>query len=39
VDEDNLQNREICVCSDYDDIEDAKERALEIARLLNSALS
>ena len=28
-------NREICVCTNYDDWEDAKERAKEIANLLN----
>lgn len=28
-------NREICVCTNYDDWEDAKERAKEIVKLLN----
>jgi len=29
------EQREICICGNYDDYEDAKERAEKIARLLN----
>mgnify|MGYP001769387560 CR=1 FL=1 len=32
---DTQDQREICVCSDYDEKEDAKERAEKIAALLN----
>lgn len=32
---DSVENREMCVCSNYDELEDAKERAKSIARLLN----
>jgi hypothetical protein len=32
---DQIEQREICVCSDYDDKEDAEERAKQIALLLN----
>ena len=31
------EQREICVCADYDDCEDAKERAEKIAALLNAS--
>ena len=31
---DQAEQREICICSDYDDREDAEERAEEIAKLL-----
>ena len=33
---DQNEQREICVCSTYDDKEDAKERAEKIAMLLNA---
>ncbi len=33
---DSFERREICVCSNYDDWEDAKERALNIVKLLNA---
>ncbi len=33
---DLMENREICVCSDYDDWEDAKERVEKIVALLNA---
>ena len=32
-----IEQREICVCSDYDDWEDAEDRAKKIALLLNEA--
>lgn len=32
---DNVEEREICVCSDYDEWEDGKERAILITALLN----
>jgi hypothetical protein len=32
---DSVENREVCVCSNYDDLEDAEERAERIVRLLN----
>lgn len=31
-----INQREICVCSNYDDLKDAKQRANKIATLLNS---
>lgn len=34
---DQYQEREICVCQNYDSHEDAKQRANEIAFLLNKA--
>ena len=34
---DTKEQREICVCADYDEMEDAKERAEEIAALLNAS--
>ncbi len=34
---DQSEKREICVCSNYDDKEDAKERAEKIAMLLNAS--
>lgn len=35
---DQIEQREICVCSDYGDREDAEERAGNIAKLLNSSV-
>ena len=32
---DSIEKREICVCSNYDNWEDAKERAKQIVKLLN----
>ena len=32
---DLFEQREICVCADYDDWEDSKERAQKIANILN----
>jgi len=32
---DSVENREVCVCSNYDDWEDAKERAQRLVTLLN----
>lgn len=32
---DRATNREICVCSDYDDYEDAEKRAEQITNALN----
>lgn len=32
---DSIENREICVCSDYDDFFDAEERAKMIVKALN----
>lgn len=34
---DTVEKREICVCSNYDDWEDAEERAKNIASLLNKS--
>jgi hypothetical protein len=34
---DSVENREICVCSNYDEWEDAEERAKNIVRLLNES--
>lgn len=34
---DSAENREICVCSNYDEWEDAKERARRIVLLLNQS--
>lgn len=34
---DHYENREICVCADYDDWEDARERAEKIVALLNAS--
>lgn len=34
---DSVENREICVCSNYDDWGDAEERAKSIAELLNES--
>jgi hypothetical protein len=34
---DEVEKREICVCSNYDDWEDAEERAKKIADLLNAS--
>jgi hypothetical protein len=36
---DSVENREICVCSNYDDLEDAEERARNIVKLLNASVS
>jgi hypothetical protein len=36
---DQLAQREVCVCLDYDDWEDSRERALSIADLLNQAVA
>lgn len=33
---DQIEQREICVCSNYEDWEDAEERAKKIAELLNA---
>lgn len=33
---DRNEQREICVCSNYDDQEDAEERAKKIVKLLNA---
>jgi hypothetical protein len=32
---DTIEQREICICSNYDNVEDAEERAKLIAQLLN----
>ena len=32
---DRIENREVCVCSNYDNFSDAAERAEKIAKLLN----
>ena len=32
---DSIENREICVCSNYDDRDDAEERAKRLTNLLN----
>lgn len=34
---DQIDKKEICVCSDYDDWEDAEERAKYIVKLLNAS--
>jgi hypothetical protein len=34
---DAVENREVCVCSNYDDREDAEERVKNIVRLLNES--
>lgn len=34
---DSVENREVCVCSNYDDWEDAGERAKNITKLLNES--
>ena len=34
---DDVTNREICICGDYDDLADARQRANRIAELLNGA--
>ncbi len=36
---DQIYTKEICVCSDYDDWEDAEERAKNIVKLLNASIS
>lgn len=36
---DSVENREVCVCSNYDDWEDAEERAKKIVTLLNASVS
>ncbi len=36
---DQTEKREVCVCSEYDEGEDAKERAEKIAKLLNENIS
>lgn len=36
---DKLEKREICACSNYDNWEDAEERAKKIAKALNQNLS
>jgi hypothetical protein len=36
---DQVDKKEICVCSDYGDWEDAEERAKKIVRLLNASVS
>lgn len=33
---DQTEQREVCVCSNYDDLEDAEERARKIVTLLNN---
>lgn len=33
---DDVTNREICICGDYDDLADAQQRATRIAELFNS---
>lgn len=35
---DQKEKREVCVCSEYDEREDAKERAEKIATLLNASV-
>ena len=35
---DNKENREVCVCGNYDDRDDAEERAQRIVTLLNKNL-
>jgi hypothetical protein len=34
---DQNEQREVCVCSNYDDWEDAEQRAKKIAKLLNGS--
>ena len=34
---DQNEHREVCVCSNYDDMEDAEDRARKIAGLLNES--
>lgn len=34
---DQIEQREICICSDYDETEDAESRAKQIVTLLNEA--
>ena len=34
---DQKEQREFCVCSNYDDVEDAEDRARKIAGLLNES--
>ena len=36
---DQTEQREVCVCSEYDEREDARERAEKIAILLNANVS
>jgi hypothetical protein len=36
---DEVERREVCVCSNYDDWEDAEERANKIVKLLNASIS
>jgi hypothetical protein len=36
---DQTEKREVCVCSNYDEREDAQERAGKIAILLNASVS
>jgi hypothetical protein len=36
---DQMEHREVCVCSEYDEREDARERAEKIAILLNTSVS
>jgi len=35
---DNQEKREVCVCENYDEMEDAEERAKKIVVLLNKSL-
>jgi ribosomal protein L14E/L6E/L27E len=35
---DQIEQREICICSGYDDREDAEERAGKIAKMLNASI-
>lgn len=34
---DSIESREVCVCSNYDEWEDAEKRAINIAKLLNAS--
>jgi len=36
---DQVEQREVCICSNYDDFEDAEERAENIVKLLNADIS
>lgn len=36
---DQTEQREVCVCSEHDEREDARERAAKIAILLNASVS
>lgn len=36
---DQVEQREICICLNYDDFEDAEERARNIVNLLNASVS